>query len=1564
MRFNLNEMKKIIIACFFLCITVFSYAQTPTLGDYRSVASTNWSTLSTWQVRDGAGNWGPVSTAPLSTNNVYIQAGTTVTVDVAGVCNDLHVNNTSGSLVIGANTVSVSGKLRAYTGTAILTSIDDVFYTQTPVATGLGASLLVTTTTGALRFVGATRTIIANTDWGSNGTGNLGFVEFSLDAGAIGTLVQGIKSKKIRISSGIVSAGSSNTMVTGTAATDSFVVKTGAKFTTARTGNNAIGNSSTTTCALIVIEANATMEFTANAQLDTKSFINNGTVIYSGAAQNLVVSRSLSLAGADSLNNYVNLVLSGTGAKTIFSGGTVTVSDTLKLEGTNAAILTFGAGVGSKLTYGANATLVFNSSSATSTLLQSSIEWPATGGPKNIEIRRNKVQFCNCTGASRTITGSLILNGGVFNITQGDSLTMANNSNLIIKATTNNAFAYTSGTPGFYIIGAVPGDLVNVIINANGTVTENKELNPQVSYGRINLTIGAGTTYISSGRTVYNFINDGLLVFPVPTGSSGTSSFTIKGNISGAGTITGQDSVNITIDSSHTGSTQILKFTTGSSRIRNLVFDRVGGTLTSTGPLTIQRSLSLKNGIFNDAGFVDTVKGSILRGTTITSSHISGVGGKIVAAAKALDSTQRSIDSLSFGNLEIAGNYTCGGLTVTGDMTLASDTANCNSNTMLVYGNIFGTGVQSGAGRVQMVGSNKTVSGATFSSLEIASAGTITATGTTKINTDLFLTSGTFNDGGKIISVDGNIQGSGTHIGLGRLKMTGSAKSIIGGTLINNIEIAPGASISSTSPALGCSAFISGLLTMNGGNLGIGSGNTLTMKNGSSIYRTTGNLNLNTGTMAMGESATDTIAVTINGNLQSSNELPGSPVGKIDLTINDGFTYTLKSNNKTVRNLYLNSGQLETDPADLPLIYGITSTGTTTILGDYLLNAGLNIKNVLKFDDNVSAKTLNANGFLTFKSTASTTGSLAQVANGNNIIGNAITERYVQNKKAWRLLYMPTKHDYQNIKDAWQEEAIDSSLNNNPGYGIQITGGTFAAWKDSGFDKQTGNPSVKTYNSNSNNWEGISSTLVHFDTAKAYMTFVRGDRTVTNFNQSPTATVLREKGRVNIGDVAWNNLGTAGNQFVAIGNPYPSAISLSNISSNNIDNSFYTWDPLLTGNNGYGAFQTMSVSGGIVSIAPNIGGSYVSGNKNIESGQGFFVHTNTGVGSIVFHESNKATGSNLVSRAPSQLSSIRTNLFKSINNQYALMDGVLNIYDAGFSNDVDAADAKKLMNPSENLGIKQGVQLLAIERKAAIGINDTIFYNLSQMKLGNYKFDITPEYLDVVNLSGYLIDRFNQVSYPVSLTNPTIVNFDITTDTGSSAPNRFVLVFNYLRTTPVYFLNVKASLINKDILVEWQTENELDIKEYKVEKSTDGIHFVEAASLLGTNAGNYSWLDRQLAKGVNYYRIKSVGLTGDVAYSKIVKVLILGDVPGVTISPNPIEQDKLLNLYLCQLPFGAYQLTLFDLAGRKIFTKNWMHQINENKLAIKLPKSLLTGVYNLILVNDAQLKIVEKILIR
>ena len=1574
MVFNLNQMKNIIFACFLLCLTVISYGQTPANGDYRSVATGNWSSPSTWQVRDGAvlgsGTWIAATVAPTSTNNVYVQAGNTVTVDVAGVCNDLHLNNTSGSLVIGANSVSVSGKLRAYTGTAIITSIDDVFYTQTAVNSALSVSL-VTSTTGALRFVGATRTIIASTDWGSNGTNNLGFVEFSLDAGATGTLVQGLKTKKIRISSGIVSAGSSNTMVTGTGATDSFVVKSGAKFITARAvTQNAIGSSSTAPCALIVVESNATLEFTATSQLDTKLFVNNGTVIYSGGAQNFVVSRTGTIAGNDSLNKYVNLVLSGVSAplKTIVAGCTVTVSDTLRLETQNTSNSTpytpIVLGASSKLTYGANATLVYNSPSVQSTwtLPATSVEWPAIGGPKNVEIRKQKIQFSPATsGTGRTITGSLILNGGIFFISQNDTLIMANNSNLIRKVAGNN-FDWASGTPGFYIIGNVSGDLVNVIIDANAAIAESGELKPNISYGRINLTIANGSIYTGgNGRTIFNFSNSGILAFAVPTTNS---TFTIKGNISGIGTITGQDSINITIDSSHTGSTQTLKFTSGSNRIRNLVFDRIGGTITSTGPFTIQRTLSLKNGIFNDGGFVDTVKGSISRGTTITSSHISSVGGKLVAAASSIDLSQRSLDSLSFGNLEIAGNYTCGGFTVTGDMTLASGTANCNSNTILVYGNIFGTGTQSGSGRVKMVGIGKTISGATFSSLEIASAGTITTLDNVKVNTDLFLTSGILNDGAKIITVAGNIQGPGTHssVGIGKIVMTGSGTSIIGGANLYNIEISSTASISSTSPAFGCSAFIFGKLTMNGGNIGIGLGNTLTMKNGSSIYRTSGNLNLNTGTIAIGESATDTISVTINGDLSSSNELPGTSVGKIDLTINDGFNYTLRSNNKTVRNLYLNSGQLLSDPADLPLIYGITSTGTATLAGDYFLNAGLNIRGILKFDDNVSGKTLDANGFLTFKSTSSTTGSLAPVLNGNNIINDAMVERYIQNKKGWRLLYMPTQHTSQNIHDAWQEGGSNNN-NPNPGYGIQITSND-ANWQANGFDTISRTPSVKYFEPSTNDWVGIPSTSVSFDQGQSYMAFIRGNRSVTSFSQASTSTTLRELGNLHIGDVTWSNLGTAGSQFVAIGNPYPSAISLLNITKNNLANSFYVWDPVLTGTNGFGAYQTMSVVGGNVVVAPSLGGSYIT-NTNIESGQGFFVRTTGGPGSITFHETDKAVGSNLVARVPAQLSSIRMNLFKNVNNEFALMDGVMHLFDSSHSNDINTSDALKLFNPSENIAIKLSDKNLSIEARCLLNENDTLHYAISQMKLGSYKFEITPEYLHANNLTGYLIDKYLHLTIPVSLINSTSVSFDINNDAGSYALDRFYMIFKTLRATPVKFIDVSALEQENNILVHWNVENEININKYVVEKSTDGINFGDIGFKYATQSLSYSWVDDKSLQNIIYYRIKSIGDAGEILYSKIVKVTTVKNrVSDIAISPNPVNETREVSIDLINVPSGNYELGLYDISGRKVFSENIIHQFNENHIKIKLFNSISSGSYNLILSGKNDKKLSKKLLIK
>ncbi|MBL0146851.1 MAG: hypothetical protein IPP48_15135 [Chitinophagaceae bacterium] len=131
-------------------------------GDFRSIATGNWSDIAIWQERV-ANNWVAATTAPLATTNVYIQAAHTVTVDIAtATCNDLHINAAASSvLAIGTNTVEVNGKLRAYTGTAVIaTGPDGTFYTGQTSTTGVGSSCITSTAgSGKMKVVGNTRTL-------------------------------------------------------------------------------------------------------------------------------------------------------------------------------------------------------------------------------------------------------------------------------------------------------------------------------------------------------------------------------------------------------------------------------------------------------------------------------------------------------------------------------------------------------------------------------------------------------------------------------------------------------------------------------------------------------------------------------------------------------------------------------------------------------------------------------------------------------------------------------------------------------------------------------------------------------------------------------------------------------------------------------------------------------------------------------------------------------------------------------------------------------------------------------------------------------------------------------------------------------------------------------------------------------------------------------------------------------------------------------------------------------------------------------------------------------------
>lgn len=467
-------------------------------------------------------------------------------------------------------------------------------------------------------------------------------------------------------------------------------------------------------------------------------------------------------------------------------------------------------------------------------------------------------------------------------------------------------------------------------------------------------------------------------------------------------------------------------------------------------------------------------------------------------------------------------------------------------------------------------------------------------------------------------------------------------------------------------------------------------------------------------------------------------------------------------------------------------------TITTEVTIPATAGQGINLWGVLNFP--ASLDTLTTNGNLTLKSTSASTASIGVILGGNLVKGDVTVERFINtgsiggaHGKSWQFLSAPTTG--QTIRQAWQENGTAPA-----GFGTIITG------TGTGFDFTTALPSIKFYNDLTNNWTAVTNTNRPLRDSLGYMVFVRGDRSVTTSAAAATPTVLRSKGAIYQDSNQPPVVPLFPDKFQSVGNPYASRIEFNKVrtqSSAGMLDVFYVWDPTLAGSYGFGGYQTMT---GIAGYVPTVGVP-PSGNPAsvlypagvaapfIESGQAFFVRCrpNPG-GAVVFGELNKATGNRLVTRPagntdlPANRGFITASLF---TQQGRISDGNIVAFENGLSNELDENDADKLMNPGENFGILRAEKLLAVEARDAVRPADTIYYHLQNLKKLPYQFRFAPVNMRTEGLQAYLIDRFNNSSTDVSLTDSSFVSFSITDDVRSQAADRFMLVFKKVKKGPV-----------------------------------------------------------------------------------------------------------------------------------------------------------------------------------
>lgn len=633
----------------------------------------------------------------------------------------------------------------------------------------------------------------------------------------------------------------------------------------------------------------------------------------------------------------------------------------------------------------------------------------------------------------------------------------------------------------------------------------------------------------------------------------------------------------------------------------------------------------------------------------------------------------------------------------------------------------------------------------------------------------------------------------------------------------------------------------------------------------------------------------------------------------------------------------------------------ISSGTTTTLVGNKTIQAG-----PLYVDGTLDL----SNYDLTIASTQAATASLGKMGTSGVInysgTGRFNVERYIstgtvgsQHGKSWQLLATPTWADNQTINAAWQEGATTANQNQVPGYGTQITG--MGGWTN-GFDLNTVSPSLKSYDVGSNSWVGVSRTDTTLYNKKGYMIFVRGDRSVTAYNQSAVPTVLRSRGKLYDKTNLPPSTTVAAGKLESVGNPYSSTIDftalLSESTSGSLNSVFYLWDPTLSS---LGGWQTFS---GTVSYVPTTPNTLYpnSSNTRIQSGQAFFVSSASGC-LVNFSENAKVSDNRLVNRAPvsmNQLSMLSSSLSTIMNNETKKVDGNRIVFDNSYSYNIDENDASKIINPGENLAINKHDTLIAVEARGHLNVNDTIFYNISNLLQPNYQLILVPQNIVSRGLSGLLLDKYLNTKTPISLTDSNIINFSINADWGSKASDRFMLIFQRVNVSlPVRFLSIDANR-NKENnpVVNWSVDNEINVDRYELEVSSDGLSFEAINSQPPSVSKKYNFTDVKNSFSEVFYRVKAISIDGQTQYSKIVHLSSINKEASINIYPNPTTSDN-VQIKFSNMKPGYYLSEINNMVGQVVYREKWLNLEDNFLKKLKIPTQLTKGIYKLSVIHES-----------
>ncbi|MEP7144651.1 MAG: hypothetical protein ABI707_17345 [Ferruginibacter sp.] len=640
-------------------------------------------------------------------------------------------------------------------------------------------------------------------------------------------------------------------------------------------------------------------------------------------------------------------------------------------------------------------------------------------------------------------------------------------------------------------------------------------------------------------------------------------------------------------------------------------------------------------------------------------------------------------------------------------------------------------------------------------------------------------------------------------------------------------------------------------------------------------------------------------------------------------------------------------------------LYNLTITGLNNSV---VLNTKLALYGVLAPQNG----TLTINDTLILRSTSTGTARVGIVTGtfAYGSVGKVEVERYFPARRSWRLVTSPLAKSG-SIFDTWQNGGKYT-----PGKGTYVSGvGASDPVGANGLDwSPLNNPSLKTgvtFTPILNTRVSLSKNNTDTSDNIPYFLFVRGDRDPANTNPYVTNnTTLSSAGKLQTGRQTFNAASALGG-FTFIGNPYASPVDFNKLGLNNLKKHFFAWDPYLNTDQG-GFILVEEITAGVYDMIPH---SPAGLSQVLESSQGFFVETDSNSpASIIFQEAAKCNvAANLTAFRPLGLiQSFRTELYHlNENDNTLLLDGVMALFDTGFSKNVDNRDVLKQNNPKEMLALVRDTKTLALERRPLPDSDDTLFLQLTKTTQRRYRLQFEPRGLDPI-LTAFLDDKYTGVKTALSVTSNSLYDFEINAAAASADVNRFRILFKVAAPLPVTCKSISAKQQAENIAVDWIVENEINISKYEVERSSDGINFkkVNITKAMGTGRTmDYKWIDQNPLTSNNYYRVRSISPDGKYDYSKTVMVKFAIDYAGIQITPNPVTGD-MIGVAFKNMPEGIYETRLLNALGQTLLTKQINHTTGNSPERIRPGNKLVAGIYELGLIKPDHSIITVKVIVQ